>query len=123
MNLLLWAVRFILTAFGFYTIAVWAERFSGRLKPWHVVFFWLGLIADTAGTGLMKKIAGRLELNIHSTTGLMAIVLMFIHTVWATVVLRRGDERAIVNFHKFSVIVWLIWMIPFLSGIIIGLQR
>jgi uncharacterized repeat protein (TIGR03987 family) len=41
---------------------------------------------------------------------------MLIHAVWASVVLARKDEKAILNFHKFSIVVWLIWLIPYLNG-------
>ena len=40
-------------ALAFYSIGVWSERISGRLKPWHLAFFILGLICDTWGTGMM----------------------------------------------------------------------
>ena len=54
---------------------------------------------------------------MHGLTGVAAIVLMIIHAAWATVVLVPEDERAILNFHKFSVVVWTIWLIPFFSGV------
>jgi len=103
-----------------YSIGVWSERIAGRLKAWHVVFFWLGLIFDTVGTGMMMAMAGALTLDVHSLTGVAAIVLMIVHVVWASVVLVRRDERMILNFHKFSVAVgqlrWhAIWLIPFFS--------
>jgi uncharacterized repeat protein (TIGR03987 family) len=46
---------------------------------------------------------------------------MFIHAVWALVVLLRKDEKAIVNFHKFSIVVWLIWLIPYFSPMFFNL--
>lgn len=98
-----------------YSIGVWSERISGRLKPWHLVFFVLGLICDTWGTGLMFKFVGGMMFDIHGITGLIAILLMFIHAVWAYVVLVKKDEKAINNFHKFSVRVWFIWLIPYFS--------
>jgi uncharacterized repeat protein (TIGR03987 family) len=98
-----------------YTIGVWSERIAGRLKPWHLAFFWLGLLCDTWGTGMMFEYAGGLTFDVHGLTGLLAIVLMFIHAVWATIVLVRKDEHWIKNFHKFSVVVWLIWLIPYFS--------
>jgi uncharacterized repeat protein (TIGR03987 family) len=107
----------ITSALVFYSIGVWSERIAGKLKPWHLVFFWLGLICDTWGTGMMFEFAGGMMFDVHGLTGLLAIVLMLIHAVWATVVLVRKDERWINNFHKFSVIVWLIWLIPYFSPI------
>jgi uncharacterized repeat protein (TIGR03987 family) len=107
----------ITLALVFYSIGVWSERISGRLKAWHLVFFWLGLLCDTWGTGMMFEMAGGMTFNVHGLTGLLAIVLMFIHAIWATVVLVRRDERWITSFHKFSVAVWVIWLIPYLSPV------
>jgi uncharacterized repeat protein (TIGR03987 family) len=105
----------ITLALVFYSIGVWGERIAGRLKPWHLIFFWLGLLCDTWGTGMMFEYAGGLTFDVHGLTGLLAIVLMFIHAVWATIVLVRKDEHWIRNFHKFSMVVWLIWLIPYFS--------
>ena len=105
----------------FYSIGVWSERFAGRLKAWHLAFFWLGLVCDTWGTGLMMEMAGGLTYDLHGLTGLLAIVLMFIHAVWATIVLLRKNEKLIVRFHKFSVVVWVIWLIPYFSPMIFRL--
>ena len=40
---------------------------------------------------------------------------MIIHAVWAIWVLLQKDERLIQNFHKFSIFVWCIWLIPYFS--------
>jgi uncharacterized repeat protein (TIGR03987 family) len=105
----------ITLALIFYSIGVWSERFSGRLKPWHLAFFWLGFVCDTWGTGLMLEMAGGLTYDIHGITGLLAIVLMLIHAVWATAVLLKKDEVRIRTFHRFSVAVWAIWLVPYFS--------
>jgi len=105
----------------FYTIGVWSERIQGRLKAWHLIFFWTGLVCDTWGTSLMIDMAGGLTTDIHGVTGVIAILLMLIHALWATVVLVRKDEKAIHNFHKFSLLVWFIWLIPYLSPMVINL--
>jgi uncharacterized repeat protein (TIGR03987 family) len=105
----------------FYSIGVWSERLSGRLKTWHLVFFWLGLICDTWGTGLMFEMVGGLTYDVHGLTGLLAIVLMFTHAIWATAVLLRKDEKLIVSFHKLSVAVWLVWLVPYLSPMVLRL--
>jgi uncharacterized repeat protein (TIGR03987 family) len=109
------ATVIITLALVFYSIGVWSERVSARLKVWHLVFFWLGFVCDTWGTGLMLERAGGLTSDVHGITGVIAIVLMLLHAAWATVVLVRKDERWITNFHKFSVVVWLIWLIPYFS--------
>ena len=111
----------ITAALVFYSVGVWSERIQGRLKPWHLIFFVLGLICDTWGTGLMLDFAGGLTFDIHGVSGLLAIILMFIHAVWALVVLIRKNEIALTNFHKFSLLVWLIWLIPYFSPMIFGM--
>ena len=102
-------------ALVFYSIGVWSERISGRLKSWHLAFFWMGIVCDTWGTGLMFEMAGGMTLDVHGITGVIAIALMLIHAVWATVVLLRKDERLIRSFHRFSVTVWVIWLVPYFS--------
>jgi len=111
----------ITAALVFYSVGVWSERIQGRLKPWHLVFFVLGLICDTWGTGLMLDFAGGLTFDVHGISGLLAIILMFIHAAWALVVLVRKNEIALVNFHKFSLFVWLIWLIPYFSPMILSM--
>ncbi|MFC2034490.1 HsmA family protein [Chloroflexota bacterium] len=109
-------------ALVFYSIGVWSERFAGRLKKWHLIFFWGGLVFDSTGTGIMFEMAGNITFDIHSVTGILAILLMFIHAIWATIVLIRKDENAINNFHHFSVFVWLIWLVPYLTGFFVSMR-
>lgn len=121
--MLIYAIISITLALVFYTIGVWGEKIQGQLKTWHLVVFYIGLVCDTTGTVMMSKISsGGSFLNFHGMTGMLAIVLMMLHAVWATVVLVKGDEKAKVNFHKLSLIVWLIWLIPFISGAIFGVS-
>ena len=111
----------ITLALVFYSVGVWSERIAGRLKGWHLIFFWAGLTFDTIGTGMMMDMAGGIALDIHSVTGVLAILLMVVHAVWATAVLVRKDEKAIVSFHKFSVVVWAIWLVPYFTGFFVSM--
>jgi uncharacterized repeat protein (TIGR03987 family) len=111
----------ITLALVFYTIGVWAERLAGRLKGWHLIFFWAGLVCDTVGTGMMMEYAGGLTADLHGVTGVLAILLMVIHAVWATIVLLRKNERMIHIFHRFSLLVWIIWLIPYFTGFFISM--
>lgn len=110
-------------AFVFYTIGVWSERISGRLKVWHLVFFYLGLVCDTVGTGMMFDFAGGMTFDFHGITGLLAIILMLVHAVWATLVLVQKHEGWITRFHKFSVMVWAVWLVPYLSPMAFAMLR
>ncbi|NEZ46577.1 TIGR03987 family protein [Clostridium niameyense] len=122
--MLAYAIIFISLALVFYTIGVWSEKKQGTLKKWHVVIFWVGLLCDTLGTSAMSKIAGiGFKLNFHGVTGLLAILLMLFHAVWATIVLIKNEQDMKIKFHKFSIVVWVIWLIPFLSGAIYGMTK
>lgn len=126
--MLLPAIVLITAALVFYTIGVWAERIQRVLKWWHVVFFALGLAADASGTFLMTQIAdsgqsnatgiGAVLIGVMGITGTIAILLMAVHLIWAIVVLVRGREREKHTFHRFSVLVWAIWLIPYITGAI-----
>ncbi len=122
-GLLLGAIVSMILALTFYTIGVFSERKAGTLLPWHAIVFWLGFVFDTTGTTLMSKIAGSgFEFNLHGVTGLIALLLMAFHAVWATVILVRKNKGAQQNFHKFSIVVWGIWLIPFVIGMFIGMK-
>ena len=123
--LLMKAVIAITLALVFYTIGVWSEHRAKVLRPAHLVFFWLGLCMDTAGTMMMSRLADGAAsglTGVHGVTGMIAIILMMIHAVWATVVLVRRDERAMHTFHRFSVVVWVIWLVPFVIGMMMGMM-
>ena len=106
----------------FYSIGVWSERIAGRLKAWHLIFFWGGLVFDTSGTGIMFEMAGGIGSDIHSMTGIVAILLMLIHAIWASLVLLLKNERAIANFHHFSVFVWVVWLVPYFTGLFASMR-
>lgn len=110
-------------ALVFYTIGVWSERISGRLKLWHLVFFYLGLACDTLGTGMMFDYAGGMTFDFHGVTGLLAIILMLVHALWATVVLVQKNESWITRFHRFSILVWCLWLVPYLSPMFFAMLR
>ena len=54
-------------------------------------------------------------------TGLLAIVLMLFHALWATFVLLRGSEKSREGFHRLSVGVWLVWLVPYCVGLLVGI--
>lgn len=116
------AIISITLALIFYTVGVWSEKYNGSLKCWHVIIFWAGFAFDTIGTSLMSGLAKEpLTVSFHSVTGALAIILMLFHAVWATCTLIRGTKEQKQNFHKFSVLVWAIWLIPYFSGMAAGM--
>ena len=121
--LLILAIICMTLALIFYTIGVFAEKKTGTLLKWHAIVFWIGFIFDTTGTGIMGKISGSgFSFNLHGITGLIALLLMAFHAAWATEILIRNSEHSKRKFHKFSIIVWLIWLVPYAIGIFIGMK-
>ena len=112
---------FITMALVCYSVGVWGERLVGRLQWWHLVFFVLGLGFDTIGTGMMFEFVGGLTFDVHGISGLVALLLMVVHALWALVVLLRRDEAALTTFHRFSVFVWVVWLVPYLSPMVFAI--
>lgn len=107
-----------------YTIGVFGERRAGTLTSRHLAFFWTGFIFDTAGTTVMSKIsseAGGGVAPMHAVSGALALGLMAFHAVWATIILIRRNERRLAGFHRFSVVVWLFWLVPYFIGMLLGI--
>jgi uncharacterized repeat protein (TIGR03987 family) len=115
----------ITLALVFYSLGVWAERWVRYLKLWHVVSFWLGFSFDVAGTIAIHFIVeGDLNLfDSHTFTGQIALWLMLIHAIWATRVIMKNNEALRKKFHRYSLFVWLIWLIPYIGGMIMGMSN
>lgn len=109
----------------FYSMGVWAERLARYLKAWHVFAFWTGFTFDVSGTLAMTKLAvGPFNpVALHTLTGQIALWLMLAHAIWATYVVRKGSEKARSSFHRYSLIVWLIWLIPYFGGMFMGMAK
>ena len=115
----------ITLALVFYSLGIWSERFVKDLKTWHVVSFYAGLLFDILGTWTMHRLASD-PFNIlepHTFTGQIALWLMLIHALWATWVLKKGSEKSRHGFHKYSIIVWLVWLVPYLGGMYLGMHK
>ena len=115
----------ITLALVFYTLGIWAERLALYLKPWHVVSFWCGFLFDISGTYAMSLIS-HASFNLtapHTLTGQIALWLMLIHASWATMVALKGSEKSKINFHRYSLFVWFIWLIPYFGGMYMGMRH
>ncbi len=112
-------------ALFFYSVGVWSERIAHYLKLWHVVAFWTGFLFDVSGTMVMHRLAkGPVDLRApHTLTGQIALWLMLAHALWATRVVRQGTEATRKDFHRYSLVVWLVWLVPYFGGMVIGMHR
>lgn len=117
------AAGVITLALVFYTIGVFKERSDGELRPIHLLFFGLGLASDVTGTSLMQQIAATSVgvATTHLVAGSLALVLMLVHVIWAIAVLVRDHPDAKARFHRFSNLVWLLWLVPYISGMLMGM--
>lgn len=124
------AIVIITFALIFYSVGIWGERIQRTLKPWHAVMFGLGLACDTTGTLLMNQIANARRAAgepaavgdvVMAVSGTIAILLMAVHLVWAIVVLARGRESEKAVFHRFSLAVWVIWLVPYIAGAVVAM--
>ncbi len=112
----------ITLALIFYSLGVWAEHLARYLKGWHVVAFWTGFLFDTSGTLAMELIQPGFDwASSHTITGQIALWLMLGHAIWATRVVRKGSETTRRRFHRFSLVVWAIWLIPYIGGMFLGM--
>jgi len=114
----------ITLALIFYSLGVWAERIARYLKGWHVAAFWTGFVFDVSGTWAMHKLSSSPfdMFEPHTFTGQIALWLMLIHALWATFVVVKANESMRLKFHSYSIIVWLIWLIPYFGGMYIGMK-
>ena len=123
------AIVLITAALAFYTTGVWSERRGGRLRWRHVALFGAGLALDASGTVLMTLIAADSSRSraddstgildaVMAWTGPAALALMAVHLIWAAVVLIRNREAERLAFHRISLGVWALWLIPYLAGAI-----
>ena len=86
--------------------------------------FWTGFLFDTAGTISMELLEpGMNWTSSHTITGQIALWLMFAHAVWATRVVRTGSPAVRARFHRFSLVVWTIWLVPYIGGMFLGMTR
>lgn len=123
--LLIVSASLITLALVFYSVGVWSERIARYLKPWHVAAFWSGFVFDVSGTLAMHFLAQEPFnlLKTHTLTGQIAVWLMLAHAIWATRVARTGSEKARREFHRYSLFVWLVWLVPYFGGVYIGMRK
>lgn len=114
----------ITLALVFYSVGVWSERLARYLKPWHVGAFWAGFIFDVSGTLAMHSLSrGPFDISApHTFTGQIALWLMFVHAIWASHAAYRGNEAVRIGFHRYSLFVWLVWLVPYFGGAVLAMK-
>ena len=122
-NLTAIAAVLITLALVFYSLGVWAEHLVKYLKRWHVAAFWTGFLFDISGTTAMELLEPGFDwASLHTITGQIALWLMLVHAIWATRVVLRGSDATRIAFHRFSLVVWGIWLVPYIGGMYLGMS-
>lgn len=62
------------------------------------------------------------ENALHGITGALVLILMAIHAAWAIYTYWKGNAKAKQKFSKFSIFVWIFWLIPYILGIVLGIK-
>lgn len=75
-----------------------------------------------AGTYETTGVAAVLS-DLMAVTGAAALALMAVHLGWAVLVLVRDNTRAAAVFHRFSLGVWAIWLVPYFTGMASAMVR
>jgi uncharacterized repeat protein (TIGR03987 family) len=90
-----------------------------------VAAFWAGFAFDVSGTWMIHRLAeGPFDITEpHTFTGQIALWLMLAHATWATRVVFKGSDKARKGFHRYSLFVWLVWLIPYFGGMYIGMIK
>ncbi len=98
-----------------YTIGVWSEKVQGKLKIWHLVLFFLAL-----GFSILSMIGMRGS-ALHMT--FLANILLIDHSGFAIMTLSEKHKLDFETFHKYSIIFWLMWFVPFCIGVLVLLGQ
>ena len=123
-KIILLSVISICAALLFYTAAVWWNFFTKRLKGAQAVLLALGLVTDIAATsGMAASVKGEMRWDLHTLSGYTALALMFLVTVVGGYAVLKDNEPLRRRFHTFSLPVWFIWMISWVTGVVLGLQK
>jgi uncharacterized repeat protein (TIGR03987 family) len=121
-TVILIAVISIVAALLFYSVAVWWNWLNKRLKPRHLVLFYLGLTCDILATALMRSSVPEITYDLHTIVGLTALGLMLMVTVSGTYAVYRNSDPVLNNFHKVGMPIWFFWVVSWLTGVVVGIK-
>ncbi|MCD6412002.1 MAG: TIGR03987 family protein [Thermoplasmata archaeon] len=106
-----------------YTTGVFSEMIAKELKPWHVKIFWLGFLFEICGAIPMFMRSEKGNISLHKIVGAIGLALIITHNVLASIAIRTNLDIVLKLFPKFSAFVYAIWLIAFITGMIIGMKK
>lgn len=104
-----------------YTGGFLLERKVGMMEPWILAIFWLGLAFEICGAIPMFKRSGE-NITFHGVVGAIGLSLIILHNIVATFAVIKGWDVILKLFPKFSAFVYVIWVIAFITGMMMGMK-
>lgn len=122
--IILLSVVSITTALVLYTVAIWRTWRMQLLTTSSLVLIWLGFVADAFATQMMGlSIEGDIVWDFHTISGYTGLVLMALLAVAGSWAKWSGRENVLQSFHRYAIPVWIIWVVSYATGVVIGMQR
>ena len=114
----------LLAALILYSVAVLAAFFAKRVKRWHVVLLWLGVLFDMLATGMMALQIGGFAADLHTALALAVWAGMVAVSAFATWALVKDDGALSRTVARWSLLPWLLWVAVLVWGMVErGAQR
>lgn len=122
--IILISVIAITTALALYTIAIW-RNWRMKLLTWaHIILLWFGLSADVLATQMMGlSIEGEMVWDFHTISGYAGLALMAVLAVVGSWAKWSSYEAVLTSFHRLAIPIWILWVVSYATGVVIGIQR
>lgn len=107
----------------FYSLGVLGQNRDKCIKPMHVIYFWLSVVAAVTGIVYLNGHFGEGTISWYMLMAGVGVIWLIGHTIWATAILILRSDQAFYRFQEFSVLIWLVWLVPYFTGLLSGLSR
>jgi len=94
-------------------------EFTGR----QMIVLMVGITADILGTGMMYSLSEGVKFDLHTISGYLALILMFSTGLTMAFALLTKNKAILVNFSSYYFPVLMVWILSYLTGIVVGLQK
>ena len=112
-----------LTLLG-YTLGVQYENRVETKKPLHLVLLWASFCLNAVGFGLLTRMIADSQGFVPwlcRAMGIVALVILMLHSIWGTAVLVLKEEKGARIYHRDGKLLWKIWIVPFVIEIMLAL--
>ena len=117
--MLLFSIILMTLALIIYTISILNEFRGKTLLPWHAIMFCIGFIFDATSTIIMYNLGGsKISFGLHAILGYTALFLMLLNAIGSVIILKKNHKNLTINFYKFSIFAWIIWIASYILGIV-----